>query len=173
MVSVSWYYPAVVTSGIVEWAASLCAGLSAVLRLSRDMVPPGKMFLGLLATGCVAMLPPVLGSPAGADVAQEMAGNFLAQTNGPRPLFHSWRRCTMQVIPMQNLTIGSNLQPLLCASDVPGSNRPDFFSLSASTREFQNASGPLLETSAHASKPVTRPFVGRCNHGNEHEQAGI
>ena len=93
MVSVSWYYPAVVTSGIVEWAASLCAGLSAVLRLSRDMaVPPVEMFIGLLATGCVATLSPVLGGPAGADDAQKMAENFLAQANGPRPMFHSWRK---------------------------------------------------------------------------------
>ena len=103
MVSVSWYYPAVVTSGIVEWAASLCAGLSAVLRLSRDMVPPVEMFIGLLATGCVATLSPVLGGPAGADDAQKLAENFLTQANGPRPMFHSWRGCTTQMIPVAGL----------------------------------------------------------------------
>ena len=73
------------------------------------MVPPGAMFIGLLATGCVATLSPVLGSPAGADDAQRMAENFLTQANGPRPMFHSWHRCTTQMIPVQNFSIETSL----------------------------------------------------------------
>ena len=61
------------------------------------MVPPVEMFIGLLVTGCVATLSPVLGGPAGADAAQKMADIFLRQTNGPRPKIHSWHRCTMRL----------------------------------------------------------------------------
>ena len=37
------------------------------------------MFIGLLVTGCVATLPPVLGGAAGADAAQRTADNFCAR----------------------------------------------------------------------------------------------
>ena len=103
-------------------------------------MPPVEMFIGLLVTGCVATLSPVLGGPAGADAAQKMADIFLRQTNGPRPKIHSWHRCTMQTIPVQNISIDTSLQRLLHASHVTGSNRLGFSPLSVSTRDSQNAS---------------------------------
>ena len=71
------------------------------------MVPPVEMFIGLLVTGCVATLSPVLGGPAGADAAQKMADIFLRQTNGPRPKIHSRHRCTTQTIPVKNISIST------------------------------------------------------------------